>query len=152
MNKLVKRYYDTCLAHHGVKGQRWGERNGPPYPIDRSGNRDTIVRDAIASGQVSKTINKEKQLRHTKEGRLPGRSYIDGNLEYAQKLVDELSGTGEALLDSNGNWTHKEHVEASHIIGTYVNPVTGEESSQNEGVIIYSKTGTHIYPAKNEEE
>lgn len=21
------------LAHHGIKGQRWGERNGPPYPL-----------------------------------------------------------------------------------------------------------------------
>lgn len=24
------------LAHHGVKGQQWGVRNGPPYPIDWS--------------------------------------------------------------------------------------------------------------------
>ncbi len=23
------------LAHHGIKGQKWGVRNGPPYPIDR---------------------------------------------------------------------------------------------------------------------
>ena len=22
------------LKHHGVKGQKWGERNGPPYPLD----------------------------------------------------------------------------------------------------------------------
>ncbi|WP_302609171.1 toxin glutamine deamidase domain-containing protein [Turicimonas muris] len=25
---------DECLAHHGIKGQRWGVRNGPPYPLD----------------------------------------------------------------------------------------------------------------------
>ena len=24
------------LAHHGIKGQKWGVRNGPPYPIDRN--------------------------------------------------------------------------------------------------------------------
>ena len=24
------------LAHHGIKGQKWGVRNGPPYPIERS--------------------------------------------------------------------------------------------------------------------
>lgn len=24
----------TYLAHHGIKGQKWGVRNGPPYPID----------------------------------------------------------------------------------------------------------------------
>lgn len=24
------------LAHHGIEGQKWGVRNGPPYPLDRS--------------------------------------------------------------------------------------------------------------------
>lgn len=22
------------LCHHGIKGQKWGVRNGPPYPLD----------------------------------------------------------------------------------------------------------------------
>lgn len=26
----------TYLAHHGVKGQKWGVKNGPPYPIGSS--------------------------------------------------------------------------------------------------------------------
>ena len=25
--------YNDSLAHHGIKGQRWGKRNGPPYPL-----------------------------------------------------------------------------------------------------------------------
>ena len=25
---------NNFLAHHGVKGQQWGVRNGPPYPIE----------------------------------------------------------------------------------------------------------------------
>lgn len=25
---------DLYLVHHGIKGQHWGERNGPPYPLD----------------------------------------------------------------------------------------------------------------------
>lgn len=28
--------YLTRLYHHGVKGQKWGVRHGPPYPIDSS--------------------------------------------------------------------------------------------------------------------
>lgn len=28
-------YVDSeYLAHHGIKGQRWGIRNGPPYPLE----------------------------------------------------------------------------------------------------------------------
>lgn len=140
------------LMHHGVKGQKWGVKNGPPYPIDKTSKRDTIVEDAIRSGKVSKTVNPDKQKRHTKDGHTPGRSYIDGDVEYAQKLVDKLSGTGEALIDSNGNWTHKEHVVNDDYIGVHVDPENGKESRQNEGVIVYSKTGSHIYPAKKEEE
>lgn len=26
---------DTYLAHHGIKNQQWGVRNGPPYPLDK---------------------------------------------------------------------------------------------------------------------
>lgn len=27
---------NSFLAHHGIEGQKWGVRNGPPYPIDHS--------------------------------------------------------------------------------------------------------------------
>lgn len=26
-------YYETELYHHGIRGQKWGEKNGPPYPL-----------------------------------------------------------------------------------------------------------------------
>lgn len=29
--------FSAVLIHHGIKGQKWGVRNGPPYPL----NRDT---------------------------------------------------------------------------------------------------------------
>lgn len=140
--------YYSKLYHHGIKGQKWGVRNGPPYPLDKSGKHDTIIKDAIASGAVSKKINREKQLRHTKHGHTPGRSYIDGDLEYAQKLVDKLSGTGTPIRDKHWNWTHQERVEDPHIIGTHLDRNSGIETRTNKAVITYSKTGSHIYPAK----
>ena len=27
---------EVFLAHHGILGQRWGRKNGPPYPLDAS--------------------------------------------------------------------------------------------------------------------
>lgn len=26
--------YQNELYHHGIKGQRWGIQNGPPYPLN----------------------------------------------------------------------------------------------------------------------
>ena len=25
---------ETDISHHGIKGQQWGKRNGPPYPLN----------------------------------------------------------------------------------------------------------------------
>ncbi len=133
----------TILQHHGVKGMKWGVRNGPPYPLER----DTTVEDAIKSGQVSKTINREKQMRHTKSHHTPGRSYLDGDLDFAQKLVDELSGTGQPLMTDDGRWLRKEKINASSVIGTHVDE-NGNETKTDKAMIVYSKTGTHVYPRK----
>lgn len=138
---------ETMLQHHGVKGMKWGVKNGPPYPIDKSSGHGTIVKNAIESGEVSKQINREKQMRHTKSDHTPGRSYLDGDLEYAQELVDRYSGKGTPLVDGKGRWLRKEKVEASEIIGTHVDE-NKNETKTNKGMIVYSKTGTHIYPRK----
>lgn len=63
------------LSHHGIRGQKWGERNGPPYPLDdkahsksekkakwkyslnRNTNSDSVLKKisdySTASGQLS---------------------------------------------------------------------------------------------------
>lgn len=42
-------FYSDELEHHGVKGQSWGERNGPPYPLSRG-----------KDGRITKTQKKKK--------------------------------------------------------------------------------------------
>lgn len=34
INRYGQIYRSDYLAHHGVAGQKWGQRNGPPYPLD----------------------------------------------------------------------------------------------------------------------
>lgn len=45
--------YDRYLYHHGILGQRWGRKNGPPYPLDAS---DHSKSEKIAGWR--KSINK----------------------------------------------------------------------------------------------
>lgn len=143
------------LLHHGVKGQKWGRRNGPPYPLKRSGNSrivgsksSGVIEDALREGKIKLSINRENQMRHNKSTHLAGRGYIDGDFDFAQELVNKLSNTGEVFIDKNGNWNRKEMVVSDEIIGTYVNPSDNKETRTNKAMIIYSKTGTHIYPRK----
>ena len=142
----IKEALNNDLSHHGIKGQKWGVRNGPPYPIDKSNKSDKMVLDAIDSGEISTTVKIKSQKLHTKDGHTPGRSYLDGDLDYAQRLINKLSGTGEPVVDSKGNWRKKERVVNSTDIGVYVDNTTGKEMRTNKAMIIYSKDGAHIYP------
>lgn len=47
----------NCLAHHGIKGQKWGVRNGPPYPIE-----DNVMK----KGTRLKTVSKWSRPEDTK--------------------------------------------------------------------------------------
>ena len=115
-------------------------------------NKDNGIIKKLRLGEISKTINTDKQNRHINcsRGYIDGRSYLDGDLAEAQRLVDELSTTGEAVFDSNGNWKNKERVVSDKIIGAHVDNENGKETRTKAAVIVYSKTGSHIYPRKDE--
>lgn len=115
--------------------------------------RDTmnIVEQSISSGKVDKKVNLHKQNRHIKasDEYISGRSYINGTIDDAQRIVDNLSGTGEPVYKPNGEWNNKEKVIADKIIGVDVDPVTGSETKTKSATIHYSKTGSHVVPRKD---
>ncbi len=47
------------LAHHGIKGQKWGERNGPPYPLKTS-QKSSAEKNSNPTSRKQKTV--ENQL------------------------------------------------------------------------------------------
>lgn len=49
------------LKHHGVKNQKWGVRNGPPYPLDES--RDTIIKKGTYFYRISSIEKEDTQER-----------------------------------------------------------------------------------------
>lgn len=51
----MKSVYDDTFEHHGIKGQKWGEKNGPPYPLEEnSGSSSKHGGDKKKSGSSGK--------------------------------------------------------------------------------------------------
>ena len=114
--------------------------------------KENIVKKAIEAGEVSTSVNENKQGRHIKTDKryVEGKSYLYGDMDFAVTLVSELCGTGTPIIDSKGHWTKKERVSKDDVIGVHIDPVTQKETKTSKATIIYSKTGSHIMPRKED--
>lgn len=77
------------LYHHGITGQRWGKRNGPPYPL----NKDTSNR-IKSQGQVEKYLKDREIIKQINEGK---------------RFIGKFSnvGTGAILNDHDQYWEER---------------------------------------------
>lgn len=58
-------YFENELYHHGVMGQRWGQQNGPPYPLSRLplGEQMRIKKKRRLQAQNAKIRKRNAELR-----------------------------------------------------------------------------------------
>lgn len=107
-----------------------------------------IIKKKIADGSLNLTLNKGAQNKHilSSKGYIDGRSYIYGDLEEAQKMVNLYAGTGEPKFDKKGRWSNRESVIINKPIGIAIDPNTGIKQETEKFTIHYGKKGTHIVP------
>lgn len=119
--------------------------------LENTTPQSKVVSNALKSGTVKDSVNYQLQAKHCKEdpGYVEGRSYLYGSVSDAERLYNELKGTGEPLFASNGEWKNKERVSADRPIGVHID-MAGVETETNSAMIVYSKSGSHIYPRKAE--
>ncbi len=101
MNELERNYMRRQLQHHGILGQKWGKRNGPPYPLGASQHSASEKKAGWR-----KSLDKSKDEYHTKSnhnryveagksavsamsGRLAG-SINDESIQIGKRAVDKL--------------------------------------------------------------
>ena len=89
--------YANELWHHGIKGQQWGERNGPPYPLDKSTHK-AVVRSARKENRGT-----EEQKKDTRKfaGRTVGRA-LGAGLGVAANTMAAGLGAGLLIAASGG--------------------------------------------------
>lgn len=80
--------YNRWLAHHGVKGQKWGERNGPPYPLDSSISNGHKLIKSDGSPQSKKRYKTSEKTAHKRATRKVKTIFVSGS----SKTQDESSG------------------------------------------------------------
>lgn len=78
--KAVSDYEKNQLMHHGVKGQQWGVKHGPPYPINGEG----ITK--IAAGTTMHRVTSNPN-----EGERKGYSYVTYDTEDAKKYSGKFT-------------------------------------------------------------
>ena len=75
--------YPDELKHHGVKGQKWGEQNGPPYPLDRSISDGTkLLPKADGSPQTKKKYKTSEKTAYQRKKR---QEKIESSPDYKEK-------------------------------------------------------------------
>lgn len=78
------------LMHHGIPGQKWGVRNGPPYPLDRK-----------ASHRSKSSITYEKKVVPVKRGTVWSKEELDAfNENYSGLLPPKKDSKSSAIQDA----------------------------------------------------
>lgn len=113
-------------------------------------NKISSMPKNIRKGQQNKHILGTKEYNDYVERQKAkceyGPSYINGDLKFAQELVNKYSGIGEPRV-KNGKWLNYEMITVSENIGIVVNNLNGSEIETNKFKIHYSdKYGTHVVP------
>ena len=62
---------NKVLVHHGIKGQKWGIRNGPPYPIEDKVLKKGTRINSIGYGDSAEARRKSNRWSYEKQDFVP---------------------------------------------------------------------------------
>lgn len=96
MKVLVQRTSDY-LEHHGINGQKWGKRNGPPYPLDYDDHTAEQKRENKKSVIGNYENHNEKDTSSSQSDSVKKSSSTQEKSE--NKVVERSSSTGQVKTD-----------------------------------------------------
>lgn len=105
---------DKILIHHGIRGQRWGSRNGPPYPLDsedhsasekKAGWRKSLDSNSDTKNQPNRRSDKEPTTKAERKEMSTNdlRRRIE-RLELEKKLSELEKSDSRKAMESGGKY------------------------------------------------
>lgn len=104
------------LEHHGIKGQKWGVKNGPPYPLG-AGDHNARERKANWKSSLGSGDEVKKKKVTAKKAEIHKNKKAGGMLDFLKKKDQEDKGStsiddlNKMLLNSNASalkdWQNK---------------------------------------------
>lgn len=138
--ELIDSVYSSKLYHHGIKGQKWGVRNGPPYPLDKSksdGLKNTSGQSIVKVKSTSLTgpPNGITQVTHKKGG--IDRNYYDESGRQAKQISNNNHGHPK----QHNYGEHGEHAhdyiydKTGKLIGRPIRELSDKERKENGDIL-----------------
>lgn len=146
------------LQHHGILGQKWGKKNGPPYPLSRTG--DWSAAERRSQKKNYKALNREAR-RHRHNASVPDslKKNIENRIsDRAKQNVDTLNEAFSKNISKSKNYYDlKDNVriylsdsglrnkDYKDVLNAYVNYNNELKKAINEEIGKYANKPLHRY-------
>lgn len=108
-------FESNYLAHHGILGQKWGHKNGPPYPLDANDHSSSEKKAGWMKSLAEKhKANKKKRIQKKNLEKARKTRAINLQKEAERKQYEEekqkalKSGKASDILKYKGDLTNQE--------------------------------------------
>lgn len=139
--RWVKQYFlNRSLCHHGIKGQKWGVKNGPPYPINQY--KSSKLKNAAGQSitEVDKTLttgepNSISQVTNKKGG--IDRNYYDKTGKQSKQISNNDHGHSQARkYGKHGEHAHDYiYDDTGKLIGRPIRELNDKERKENGDIL-----------------
>lgn len=130
----------NTLAHHGIKGQKWGVQNGPPYPLTeaqktglKNANGDSIIE--VSHSELKGEPNSITQVTRKKGG--TDRNYYDENGNQSKQISNYDHGQpSKHPYGEHGEHAHDYVYDADgNLVSRPIRELTDDERKENSDIL-----------------